>query len=200
MKAERVALYLRVSTTGQTVENQRRELVAVAERRGWRVVKVFEDAGVSGAKGEDRRPGLRDMMADARRRRFDRVAVWSVDRLGRSTAQVAVTLSELDAAGVRFYADKEGIDSGTPHGRAMLQMAAVFGELEREMIRERVLAGLSRAKAQGRKLGRPVAGREAEARKLRAEGLTMRAIAARLGISVGLVHRYLSAASEVAAA
>ncbi len=193
MKSERVALYLRVSTTGQTVENQRRDLEAVAERRGWKSVTVYEDAGVSGAKGEDQRPGLRSLMADAGRRRFDRVAVWSVDRLGRSTAQVAVALLELEAAGVRFYADKEGIDSGTPHGRAMLQMAAVFGELEREMIRERVIAGLSRAKAQGRKLGRPAAGREAEARKLRKRGLSMRAIAAELGVSVGLVHRYVSA-------
>lgn len=192
-KPERVALYLRVSTSGQTVENQRQELGAVAERRGWNVTATYEDAGVSGAKGQEGRSGLRQLLQDARRRRFDRVAVWSIDRFGRSTAQVSSNMVELEACGVSIYAEKEGMDTGTPHGRAMLQMAAVFAELERGMIQERVKAGLVRAKAQGKTLGRPKMGREGEALELREKGLTVRQIAAQMGVSVGLVQKYLTA-------
>jgi DNA invertase Pin-like site-specific DNA recombinase len=95
------------------------------------------------------------MLKNATRRRFDVLMFWSIDRLGRSTAMVATTLAELEAAGVAIYANKEAMDATTPHGRAMLQMAAVFAELERGMIRERVMAGLSRAREQGVTLGRP---------------------------------------------
>src|SRR5206468_3937398 len=122
---------------------------------GWSVVSVFEDAGVSGAKGRDKRPGFDAMLKDAMRRRFDVLMFWSIDRLGRSTATVATALAELEAAGVAIYADKEGMDATTPHGKAMLQMAVVFAELERGIIRERVKAGLARARAQGIALGRP---------------------------------------------
>jgi DNA invertase Pin-like site-specific DNA recombinase len=140
-KGKRVALYFRVSTDGQTTSNQQLALAEVAARRGWQVVQIYEDAGISGAKGRDKRAGLDAAMKDATRRRFDVLAVWSIDRLGRSTATVAAVLAELDAAGVAIYADREAMDATTPHGRAMLQMAAVFAELERGMIRERVNAG-----------------------------------------------------------
>ena len=102
---------------------------------------VYEDAGISGAKGRDKRPGFDGMLKDAMRRRFDVLLFWSIDRLGRSTAAVTTALEDLDAAGVAIYADKEGMDTSTPHGRAMLQMAAVFAQLERSMIQERVMAG-----------------------------------------------------------
>lgn len=144
---KRAAIYLRVSTDGQTTDNQRIVLEAVAQRRGWSVAATYEDAGVSGAKGRDKRPQFDAMMKDANRRRFDVVLVWAIDRLGRSTATVATALAELDHVGVAIYADREGMDATTPHGRAMLQMAAVFAELERGMIRERVVAGLERVKA-----------------------------------------------------
>ena len=143
--AKRAALYLRVSTDGQTTDNQRRELEQVAEWRRWTVTQVYKDAGISGAKGRDKRPGFDAMLKDASRRRFDILMFWSIDRLGRSTAAVAAALAELDAAGVAIYAQKEGMDATTPHGRAMLQVAAVFAELERSMIRERVIAGLAKS-------------------------------------------------------
>lgn len=190
-KPKRAALYLRVSTDGQTTENQRLALTEVAERRGWAVAAVYEDAGISGSKDRAARPGFDAMMKDATRRRFDVVACWSIDRLGRSTATVAAALAELEAAGVAVYADKEGMDATTPHGRAMLQMAAVFAELERGMIRERVNAGLARAKAQGKRLGRPPVSPKTE-RAIRAElatGAGILKVAKALGVGVGTVSR-----------
>lgn len=196
-KPKRAALYLRVSTDGQTTENQRRALLEVAERRGWSVAHVYEDAGISGAKGRDKRPGFDAMMKDATRRRFDVLLFWSIDRLGRSTAMVATALAELEVAGVSIYADKEAMDATTPHGRAMLQMAAVFAELERGMIRERVMAGLDRAKAQGVKLGRPKVSPRVEVaiRAKLAEGVGMVKIARELSVGVSTVQRVRAASS-----
>lgn len=199
-KTKRAALYLRVSTDGQTVENQRRVLEAVAERRGWPIVAVYEDAGISGAKGRDKRPGFNAMLNDATRRRFDILLFWSIDRLGRSTAMVATALAELKSAGVAIYADKEAVDATTPHGRAMLQMAAVFGELERAMIRERVMAGLARAKAEspeqrrrrGKKaIGRPKLSEKTEnaIREQLIDGIGIVRVAKLVGVGVGTVHR-----------
>lgn len=187
----RAALYLRVSTDGQTVENQRLVLDAVAQRRGWEIARTYEDNGISGAKGRDKRLGFDSMLKDASRRRFDVLMVWSIDRMGRSTATVAGALAELEAAGVAIYADKEGMDATTPHGKAMLQMAAVFAELERGMIRERVKAGLERAKSQGVVLGRPkVADDKIEAVRARLQaGEGMVRIAKTLGVGVSTVQR-----------
>ena len=190
-KGKRAALYLRVSTDGQTTENQRRVLEDVAQRRGWTITATYEDAGISGAKGRDKRPGFDAMLKDATRRRFDVLMFWSIDRLGRSAATVATALAELEGAGVAIYADKEAMDATTPHGKAMLQMAAVFAELERGLIRERVMAGLSRARAQGVKLGRPraQAGTESAIRERLAQGEGMIRIAKALGVGVGTVQR-----------
>lgn len=190
-KPKRAALYLRVSTDGQTVENQRRVLAEVAVRRGWDVVQTYQDNGISGAKGREKRPGLDAALKDAVRRRFDVLMAWSIDRLGRSTATVANALAELEAAGVAIYADREAMDATTPHGRAMLQMAAVFAELERGMIRERVIAGLARARAAGRKLGRPLVSpeREAAVRERLVAGKGMLKIARELGVGVSTVQR-----------
>src|SRR5246127_611436 len=150
-----VALYLRVSTSEQTVENQQRELEAVAERHGWNVVAVFADAGISGTKGRDKRPGYDSLCHGVARREFDLVAAWSVDRLGRSLQELVAFLGELHAKGVDLYLHAQGLDTSTPAGRALFQMLGVFAEFERAMIRERVNAGLARAKAQGKRLGRP---------------------------------------------
>ena len=157
-----VALYLRVSTTGQTVENQRRELEAAAERHGWTVAHST-DAGISGAKGRDKRPGLDALLKGVARRDFDLVAAWSVDRLGRSLQDLVGTLGELQAKGVGLYLHQQGIDTTTPAGKALFQMLGVFAEFERAMIHERVMAGLARARAQGRRLGRPKVAAEVEA-------------------------------------
>lgn len=196
-KLKRAAIYLRVSTEGQTTENQRRDLEKLADLRGWSVVAAYEDAGISGAKDRHERPGLDALMKDARKRRFDVAVFWSVDRLGRSTRQVTTHMADLDACGVSQFFFKESMDTSTAHGRAMLEMAAVFATLEREMIRERVMAGLARVKATGRtKSGKPV-GRPSVDPKvaskiatLRAKGASIRTIANEVGLSVGAVAKY----------
>lgn len=150
----RVALYLRVSTRGQTVENQERELREVADRAGWEVVAVYKDEGISGSKGRDKRPAFDAMLKDAVRRRFNMVASWSVDRLGRSLQHLIGFLSEIQGAGVDLYLHKQAIDTSTPAGKALFQMMGVFAEFERAMIVDRVNAGLDTARAKGKKLGR----------------------------------------------
>src|SRR4249919_393549 len=150
----RVAIYLRVSTSEQTTTNQRRELHAVAKRHGWSVVQVFEDSGISGAKGRKDRPSLDALLKSVARREVDMVAAWSVDRLGRSLTDLLDFLRELHAKGVDLFLHQQGLDTSRPSGRAMFQMLGVFAEFERSMIRERVIAGLSRAKADGIQLGR----------------------------------------------
>jgi DNA invertase Pin-like site-specific DNA recombinase len=151
---KRVALYIRVSTSKQDTENQRRELEAVADRSGWTIVKVYEDAGISGAKGRDQRPGLDAMMKAVNAKEFDMVATWSVDRLGRSLTDLLGILQGLHDKGVGLFLHQQGLDTSTTAGKAMFQMLGVFAEFERGIIRERVNAGLARAKANGTKLGR----------------------------------------------
>src|SRR5215471_4567181 len=151
----RVGLYLRVSrTNGQTTENQRRELEAVAARSGWQVVGIYEDNGISGAKSRDQRPGFDRLLKDATARKITMIAAWSVDRLGRSLQDLVGFLNELHALGCDLYLHQQALDTSTPSGRAMFQMCGVFAEFERSMIRERVNTGLARAKANGIKTGR----------------------------------------------
>jgi DNA invertase Pin-like site-specific DNA recombinase len=192
---KQAALYLRVSTNEQTTENQRRELLAVARRCGWEIVEVYEDAGVSGAKGRDRRPAFDRLLKDAARRKFDVAMAWSVDRLGRSLQDLVGFMDDLHSLGIDLYLHQQGIDTTTPSGRAMFQMCGVFAEFERAMIRERVMAGLERAKAQGKTLGRPKvdAAIETDIRRLRAAGTGKRKIAKQLGIGVSTVMRVLEA-------
>ena len=154
MNGKRAGLYLRVSTDEQTVENQRGVLTAAVEARGWRIVSTYEDAGVSGGKGRDKRPGFDRPIRDATRRKIDVVVAWSVDRLGRSLQDLVGFLSELSSVGCDLYLEQQALDTTTPAGRAMFQMLGVFAEFERALIRERVMAGLKRAKEQGKVLGR----------------------------------------------
>ena len=191
MKPMRVALYLRVSTGEQTTENQRRELEAVAAVRGWQIVAVYEDAGISGAKGRDKRPQLDLMLKDAVRGRFDLMACWSVDRLGRSQMDLLTTMQELRAANVEMVFHQQALDTTTPSGRAMFGMLGVFAEFERSMIQSRVNAGLARAKAAGVKLGRPTVAKPIEkAIRTRLEaGEGVNKIAAALGCGSGTVRR-----------
>ena len=191
MTNKRVALYLRVSTVEQDVTNQRRELEAVAQRHGWRVVAVFSDNGVSGAKGRAERPGLDELMKAVARRDVDMVAAWSVDRLGRSLQGLLEILVELRAKGVDLYLHRQGIDTTTPAGKAMYQMLGVFSEFEREMIRERVLAGMARARSQGKHLGRPRVGADVEVavRATLAGGTGIIRTAKLHGVGVGTVQR-----------
>lgn len=194
-QGKRVALYVRTSTAnGQTTDNQERELQAVAERHGWQVVTVYRDRGISGSKGRDQRPGLDRLMQAVARREIDMLAAWSVDRLGRSLTDLLSVLQELHAKGVDLYLHQQGLDTSTPAGKALFQMMGVFAEFERALIRERVMAGLKRAKAEGVKLGRPanVAGDAALVRAMKADrkaGLSLRAIAAAHGVGLGTVAR-----------
>lgn len=188
---QRVAFYVRVSTQDQTTDNQRRELNDVAARADWDVVGEYVDHGVSGAKGREGRAGLRRLLEDAVRRKFDKVAVWSVDRLGRSLQDLVATLDELQAAGVDLYLHQQAMDTATPAGRAMFSMCGVFAEFERSLIRERVKAGLARAKARGKVGGRPKVGRGVEEKvaELLAQGVGKRKVGETLGVGVSVVQR-----------
>src|SRR3979411_510365 len=152
---KRAVLYLRVSTIEQTTANQERELREVASRMGCEIVKVYKDHGISGAKGRNQRPAFNELCRDATLRRFDLVMAWSVDRLGRSLQDLISFLSELHALRIDLFLHQQGLDTTTPAGKAMFQMLGVFAEFERSMIKERVRAGLARAKEAGIKLGRP---------------------------------------------
>jgi DNA invertase Pin-like site-specific DNA recombinase len=152
---KRAAIYVRVSTDKQTVENQIRALREIAGRRGWEVVEEYHDAGISGAKGRDQRPGLDRMLKDASRRRFDVVMAWAIDRLGRSLIDLLGTIQGLEASGVDLFLEQQAIDTTTPAGKLMFQVTGAFAEFERSMIRQRVNAGLRRAVEQGKQLGRP---------------------------------------------
>ena len=153
---KRVALYARVSTDRtQTVENQLRQLNEVAVRLGWTVVAVHVDEGISGAKGRDKRPGFDALLRGIARREFDLVAAWSVCRLGRSLPDLVNFLEEAQAKGVDLYLHVQGLDTSTPSGRMLFQMLGVFAEFERAMIKDRVVAGLQRARQNRVRLGRP---------------------------------------------
>src|SRR3981081_4443213 len=186
---KRVAIYLRVSTSKQDTENQLRELSAVADRSGWEIWKVYEDAGISGAKGRDQRPGLEAMMKAVNAREFDMVATWSVDRLGRSLTDVLGILQDVEEKGVDLFLHQQGLDTSTTAGKAMFQMLGGFAEFERGIIRERVNAGLARARAKGTKLGRRRVEPAVEARilELKASGDGILKIGRKLGIGTGLV-------------
>jgi DNA invertase Pin-like site-specific DNA recombinase len=146
------AIYARVSTLDQEPENQLAELRRYVEARGWTAAE-YVDRGVSGAK--DRRPALDQLLTDAKRRRFDVLVCWRLDRLGRNLRHLILLLDELHAVGIGFVTLGEGIDTTSPTGRLVLHVLGAIAEFERERIRERVVAGLRRAKAHGQRLGRP---------------------------------------------
>jgi len=187
----KVAIYARVSTNEQTTENQVRELTEWADRAGHEVVTIYDDNGVSGAKGREYRKEFDQLLKAAIRREFDLVAAWSVDRLSRSLQDLIGFLTELHGAGVDLYLHQQALDTTTPGGKAMFQMMGVFAEFERSMISERVKSGLARTKAKGTKLGRPMASSKTEAQilKLRSKGKGMLAIGKELGVGTSVVQR-----------
>jgi len=188
---KKAAIYVRVSTDKQTVENQLLQLRQIAERRGWEVVEEYRDAGISGAKGRDGRPGLDQLLKDASKRRFDVVMAWAIDRLGRSLIDLLGTIQTLEACGVDLYLDQQSIDTTTPAGKLMYQVCGAFGEFERSVIRQRVNAGLKRAVEAGKTLGRPRVSAAIEKRvqaQLRA-GKGILKVARELGVGTGTVQR-----------
>ena len=190
MKAQRVALYARVSTknNGQDPETQLIALREYAGHRGMTIIDEYVDIGISGVK--DRRPELDRLMADARRRRFDIVLVARFDRFARSTKHLVLALEEFSSLGIDFVSLNESIDTSTPMGKMIFTVIGAVAELERSLIRERVMMGLDRAKRQGKKLGRPkkLVDREQVA-TLRAKGLSLRQIAIELRVSKDKVAR-----------
>lgn len=195
---KRCGIYVRCSTDQQTTENQRRILMEVAERSGWDVVAVFEDQGISGAKGRDQRPGYDALLNAVTRREIDMVAAWSVDRLGRSLPDLIGLLGDLQARRCDLFLHQNAIDTSTPAGRAMFAMAGVFAELERSLISNRVRAGQQRARAAGVRFGRPPIPpmdiRKVEARLQ--QGQSIRVIAKATGISTASVMRVKRSMAE----
>jgi DNA invertase Pin-like site-specific DNA recombinase len=182
----KAAIYARVSTLDQEPENQLQELRRYVEARSWTAVE-YVDRGVSGAT--DRRPALDQLLIDARRRRFDVVVCWRLDRLGRNLRHLITLLDELQALGVAFVSLAEGIDATTPAGKLQMHILGAIAEFERERIRERVVAGLRRARSQGKRLGRPQVVIPVEQVR-RLEGLTADVAAVRLGVSRSTVKRW----------
>lgn len=188
----RVALYLRVSTGSQTVENQELELTAAGQRHGWSIAAIFKDEGISGAKGRDKRPAFDKLCKAITRREFDLVAAWSVDRLGRSLQDLVSFLGELQGSRVDLYLHQQGLDTTTPAGKALFQMMGVFSEFERAMIVERTKAGMARAKAQGKAIGRPQLNKKLQEQiaTLLSNGASKYRIAKELGIDRHTVVKY----------
>jgi DNA invertase Pin-like site-specific DNA recombinase len=191
LKEERVALYCRVSSREQTVENQLLPLRDYAKARGWNVVEVYSDEGVSGSK--DSRPALNKLMDAARKRQIDRVLVARFDRFGRSVKHLVLALDEFRTLGVQFTSLADNVDTGTPMGRMAFAMISAFAEFERAVLIDRVHAGLRRARAQGKRLGRPKVRIDTErVQALRQQGLSLRQIAREMAISKDAAARALS--------
>jgi DNA invertase Pin-like site-specific DNA recombinase len=188
---KRAAIYVRVSTDRQTVENQTAALAKVAKARGWQIVATFNDAGISGSKGRKDRPGLDSMLKEAQRGMFDVIMAWSIDRVGRSLIDLLGTIQHLEACKVDLYLDQQAIDTTTPAGKLMFQVTGAFAEFERSMIRERVHAGLKRAVANGKVLGRPQVSGEVERRVQRElrKGTGILSTAKALGLGTSTVAR-----------
>jgi len=185
----KAAIYARVSTFDQEPENQLAELRRYAGARGWTVAEHI-DKGVSGAK--DRRPALDALLADARRRRFDVLVVWRLDRLGRNLKHLIGLLDELNALGIAFVSLNEGIDATTPAGKLQMHILGAIAEFERARIAERVKAGLQRARAQGKRLGRP---RKADA-AVAVPGGSVRDAAKAWGVSKSTAARWIASGRD----
>lgn len=189
----KVAIYARVSTKdkGQDTDLQVRELRAYAEQRGWNVVGEYVDKGISGSK--DSRPQLDRLMLDAKQRKLDVVLCWKLDRFGRSLKHLVNALAELESVGVSFASLRDGFDLTTASGRLMFGVVAAMCEFERDLIRERVKAGIANAKAKGRAVGRRRSYVDTAAlAMMRSQGKTIRECADALGVSRSLVHKTLA--------
>lgn len=191
---KRVALYGRVSTTNQTAENQFLDLRAVASRNGWRITAELGDHGISGAKAREQRPAFDELIKRATRREFEVIMVWSIDRLGRSLQQLVGFMNEVQSIGVDLYIHQQAIDTTTPSGRMVFGIFSALGEYERDLIKERIISGQRRARAQGIRIGRPSKMNEAvrsSIKLLRADGVAIKDIARRFEIGVGTVYSAL---------
>jgi len=192
----RVALYARVSTTDQSTDSQLLDLRRYTQERNWHVFREYCDNGISGTK--DSRPALNELMNDAKKRRFGVVLVWRFDRFARSTKHLILALEEFRNLGIDFVSYQENIDTSSPLGSAIFTIISAVAQLERDIIAERVKAGLRRAKDRGKRLGRPqgTALDIEAASRLRREGMGLRQIAEKLGSSKTTVARVLAEVSH----
>ncbi len=187
---KKVAIYGRVSTKDQDPESQLLDLRKYVKLRNWEVYQEYVDWGVSGAK--ESRPALDKLMKDARKRKFDILLVWRFDRFARSTKHLVTALEELEGLGIDFCSYQDSIDTSTNHGKLVFTIMGAIAEFERSLIRERVLAGIRRAKENGIRLGRPPLEVDIErVKELALKGNSIRAIAKQMGISKSLVHKTL---------
>jgi DNA invertase Pin-like site-specific DNA recombinase len=186
----RIAIYARVSTKDQSCDLQLRDLRAYCAARQLQLVGEFVDVGQSGTK--DSRPQLNELMAEARKRKLDAIVVWRFDRFARSTKHLLLALEEFRSIGVQFISYQENIDTGTPLGQAIFTIVSAVAQLERDLICERVNAGIRNARARGKRLGRPRQYFDVErAIEMQAAGVSLRKIAAELGIGYGTVRERL---------
>ena len=189
---KRAVLYLRVSKHEQTIENQRIELERVAAARGWKIVSVFKDEGISGSFGRGVRKQYDAMLKGGVRAEYDVVMAWDVSRLSRSLSDLVQTLEELHACGIDLYLHQQAIDTTTPAGKAMFQMCGVFAEFERGILSERVKAGLNRARIDGKTLGRTI--KVANIKAIvegRNNGKTIRQLSNEHNLSIGKIHNVI---------
>jgi DNA invertase Pin-like site-specific DNA recombinase len=192
----RAVIYSRVSTLKQSTENQTLELREVCKRNNWSVVREISDNGISGSKGRTSRPGFDELHKMISRREADIVVVWSIDRLGRSITDLVAFMGELETKAMHFYSHQQAIDSRTPAGKMSFAIFSAVAEFERNIIRERVMAGLARAKAEGKKLGRPTnvnVNTGVAVKLLREKGASIHSIAKQLRIGVSTTTRLLAA-------
>lgn len=190
-KRLRVAIYVRVSTQDQCLDLQRTELRVFATARGWEIQRIYEEKA-TGTNGD--RPGLKELMRAAGGRDFDVLLIWKLDRLFRSIKGLVTTIQDLEALGIAFVSLKDQIDLSTPSGRLMVHILGSFAEFEAALIKERVLAGLREAKRKGVQLGRPQEISVNDVKRLRAQGLSMAKIAAKLNCSKAGVFKALKKA------
>ena len=194
--SQQVAIYERVSTEAQSVEMQDLDLKQYCEQRRFGIYHIYIDHGVSGTR--ERRPALDQLMADARKRKFDTVLVWRFDRFARSTKHLVTSLEEFQHLGIAFVSFHENVDTNSPVGKVLFTIISAIAELERDIIAERIRGGLRRAKAMGKKIGRPGLQMDTERiLELKTQGLSIRAIAKQVGASPSYVHKALRASREV---
>ena len=192
---KKIAIYARVSTDKQTTENQLNELRAVANRMGYVITQEYVDNGISGAKSRCDRPALDAMLKDAVRGRFDMMMCWSIDRLGRSLQNLIEILNELESVKVDLYFLQQAIDTSTPLGKMIYSILGALGSYERELIKERVIAGQQRAKKEGKHIGRPTQMNDAlrtSIKLLREQGMGIKKIAKMLSVGVGTVYSVIT--------
>jgi len=195
---EKVVIYSRVSTKDQNCENQIRLLKEIVERNNWDLVDLYVDVGISGSKGRESRKEFDRLNKDMIRRKFNRILVWDISRLGRSLQHLVEFLNEVNSIGCNLYIHQSGLDTSTPNGKMMFQMIGVFSEFEREMISERVKLGLERVKSKGKKLGRPQRVNLSmidEMKNLKNIGWSYGKISEKLGVSKMTVSRTLKSYS-----